>query len=103
MSHDWFTDKRDPTTNQGCCGGNDCATVPQQMIDSGAVSPVATGIDVRLTLSQVQHFNKYAKLPVSEHIPWSRVQPDQSRDPNGTGYSLCIVWSVRCAFGPVSY
>ena len=104
FSHDQFTAKNDPVTNRSCCGGNDCAQVPQEMIDSGAVTPIADGFAVNLTLAQARHFNSATHEPVSEHVPWSRVLPDQSKDPNGTGYAMCIVADkVQCFFGPMSY
>lgn len=104
LSHDWYSALKDPTTRQGCCGGTDCAQVPQELIDSGAVTPVADGFDVRLTVEQARHFNKSTKTDVVEHVPWARVQPDQSKDPNGTGYALCIIsGTIQCFFAPQGY
>jgi hypothetical protein len=103
-AHDWYSALKDPTTNKGCCGGTDCAQVPQEMIDSGAVTPVADGFAVRLTWEQARHFNKSTKTAVAEHVPWARVLPDQSKDPNGTGYALCIIGgTIQCFFAPQGY
>jgi hypothetical protein len=103
-AHDWFTAQNDPVTGRRCCGGTDCATVPQEMIDSGAVTPIKDGFYVNLTVDQAKHFNKSATKSVSKHIFWTRVLPDQSKDPNGTGYALCIVSDeVQCFFARQGY
>jgi hypothetical protein len=101
-AHDWFTDKNNLEGLGRCCGGNDCAEVPMEMIESGAVQPTATGFAVDLSVAQAQHFNKQQSKPVHQDIPSSMVQPSESHDPNGSGYALCIypVDVIRCFFAP---
>lgn len=58
-AHSWYSGTNDPVTQMGCCGGTDCAEIPDA--------------DVRQTAS-----GGYVYLPTGEEIPQSRVQ--RSRD-----------------------
>jgi hypothetical protein len=95
-AHDWFTAMTDPVTGSRCCGGSDCAEVPAQLIESGAITETADGFIIRLTLDQVHHFNKAGSRSVTGIVPWNRVQPSMTG-----GYALCI-WrdEVKCFFAP---
>jgi hypothetical protein len=95
-AHDWFTAQTDPATGSRCCGGTDCAVVPADLISSGAIMETKDGFVVSLTVDQVHYFNKAANKPVSQLVPWPRVQPSMSG-----GYALCI-WrdEVKCFFAP---
>ncbi len=97
-AHEWFTQKHDPATGRGCCGGSDCKTVPEPMMIAGVVQEVQGGYLVQLTPKQIKYFapgNGYPN-PIKQVIPWSRVQPSETAE-----FALCIVWNqVRCFFAP---
>lgn len=102
-AHEWYTGKHDPSSGYQCCGGSDCAEIPQQMFDEGAISPTSDGFDIHLSVAQAQHFNKSSTQPISAHLTWSRVQPSEKSDAKGTGYSMCV-WggTVQCFFAPTN-
>lgn len=98
-AHSWYSDKRDPLTNNGCCGGTDCA---QLAVEPGVLAAEEGGYRLRLTLEQAKRINAWRVEPVDVLIPWDRVQA--SEDGN---YHLCLPTSngrVRddfyCFFAP---
>ena len=54
VAHDWYAGTNDPATGFDCCGGTDCAAIPDS--------------DVKVTL------DGYTYLPTDEFIPHLRVQ-----------------------------
>jgi hypothetical protein len=96
QAHDWFTGLTDPVTGSRCCGGTDCAVVPSDLVESGAISQTQAGYVIRLNLAQVRYFNRSATKPISQLVPMNRVQSNQTG-----GYALCI-WKneVQCFFAP---
>jgi hypothetical protein len=95
-AHDWFTNLHDPITGHHCCGGRDCAEVPPELIESGAIIETRGGFIVSLTLDQVRYFNKSAAMPITQFMPINRVQSSRTG-----GFAMCI-WSneVQCFFAP---
>ena len=98
-AHSWYTKKKDPVTNLGCCGGTDCNTL---LIEPGVLSAEVNGYRVRLTLEQAQRINPARRDGVDILIPWERVQP--SEDGN---WHLCLprwndvtVGDFYCFFAP---
>lgn len=98
-AHSWYSDRRDPVTKKGCCGGTDCA---QLVIEPGVFSAEPGGYRVRLTLEQARRINPVRREGIDILIPWERVQ--DSEDGN---FHLCIPrWNgvVRddfyCFFAP---
>ncbi len=105
-AHDWYNGMTDPVTGKRCCGGSDCAQVPAQMMESGAIRETADGFWVSLSIGQVQYFNRAANYAVAEFIPWERAQYSaddghMNKAARRSGYSLCI-WNreVMCFFRP---
>lgn len=98
-AHDWFTGTHDPVTQFGCCGGNDCKEVPDDMMAAGVITEVPGGYEVRLTAEQANYFNKYARSPITAMVKGTRAQPSKTG-----GYALCIVpgsvTPVQCLFVP---
>ena len=100
-AHSWYTQKKDPVTQLGCCGGSDCATL---LIEPGVITPEVDGYRIRLTLEQAQRINRNRLEPLDVLVPWSRVQP--SEDGN---WHICIprfqdvtVGNFYCFFAPPS-
>lgn len=81
-AHSWYSERRDPVTKKGCCGGEDCA---QLVIEPGVLTAEAGGYRVRLTLEQARRINPVRREPLDILVPWERVQ--DSEDGN---YHLCI-------------
>jgi hypothetical protein len=81
-AHSWYTQKKDPVTNLGCCGGTDCATL---LIEPGVISAEVNGYRVVLTVEQAQRINPARRDGVNILIPWERVKP--SEDGN---WHLCL-------------
>jgi len=59
-AHSWYSSTKDPQTGMGCCGGQDCKSVPKESV---VIDKEGGG---------------YRYLPTGEIIPWSRAQ--QSHD-----------------------
>ncbi len=97
-SHDWFTGMtvNPDGTGGGCCSGSDCREIPEALFLNGAIRQTAEGYVVSLTLEQAQFFNSGASKPVTQLVPYERVQSSRSY-----AYGLCI-WrnEVRCFFAP---
>jgi hypothetical protein len=95
-AHSWFTNLVDPITGGRCCGGTDCAEVPPELIESGAISETRNGFIVSLTLEQARYFNKAVTIPITQFVPMTRVQSSLTG-----GFALCI-WrnEVQCFFAP---
>lgn len=98
-AHSWYTQKKDPVTQLGCCGGSDCATL---LIEPGVISAEVDGYRIRLTLEQAQRINRNRLEPLDVLVPWDRVQP--SEDGN---WHICIprfedvtVGNFYCFFAP---
>lgn len=96
-AHEGYLGMRDPVTNNGCCGGEDCAPVP---LDVGWVTPVQDGFQVDLTAEQAQLFNKNSKLPIHAMVPFARVLTSLSKATGSPSlYHICIVNDqLRCLF-----
>lgn len=96
LGHDWFSGKLDPVSGSRCCGGTDCAGVPAELFENGAIAETKDGYLIRLTVSEAQIFNKAASKSIAQLVPWARVQPSETG-----GYALCI-WrdEVKCFFAP---
>lgn len=102
LAHSWYSEKRDPVTRGGCCGGSDCAILA---VTPGVLSAEADGYRVRLTAEQAKAINPYRNTPVDALVPWDRVQP--SEDGN---YHICLptypVGSMKadffCFFAPAN-
>lgn len=82
LAHSWYSEKRDPVTKKGCCGGTDCA---QLVLTPGMLTADVDGYRLELTLEQAQAINPVRRTGLRILIPWERVQP--SEDGN---YHLCI-------------
>lgn len=96
--HDWFTGKRDPQTQEGCCDGQDCKLVPAEMLTRGVVREVQGGFEITLTADDYRYFAPASAFAhnMVEVVPWSRVQPSQSND-----FALCLhLGKVQCFFAP---
>ena len=98
-AHSWYSDKHDPVTTYGCCGGSDCA---QLVIEPGVMTAEPDGYRIRLTLDQAKRINRYRIDPLDVLVPWDRIQP--SEDGN---YHLCLPTSngrarddFYCFFAP---
>lgn len=98
-AHSWYSSKKDPRTQLGCCGGSDCNTL---IISPGVISGEVDGYRIRLTLEQAQRINPGRVEPLDVLIPWDRVQP--SEDGN---WHICIprwndvtVGNFYCFFAP---
>ena len=87
--HSWFTDTRDPTTGRSCCGGTDCALLPDD-----AVKAVHGGYVIEYL---PKGFPNGDTISTPFTIPNDRAQP--GKDP--AHYALCI-WSqtYQCFFTP---
>jgi hypothetical protein len=97
QAHEWYSNRSDPASKMGCCGGSDCAPVP---IDADWVQPVSNGLHVVLTLEQAKTFNIRTGAVIDEVVPWSRVMA-LSAGYNGPPafYHICIVGDeLRCVF-----
>lgn len=81
-AHSWYTQKHDPQTGVGCCGGSDCAPL---VLQPGMLTGEVNGYRLRMTLEQARHVNINRLDPLDIFIPFDRVQP--SEDGN---YHLCI-------------
>lgn len=100
-AHSWYTQKRDPVTRLGCCGGNDCNTL---IITPGVISAETDGYRIRLTVEEARRINPSRNVPLDILVPWDRVQP--SEDGN---WHICIprwndvtVGNFYCFFAPPS-
>jgi hypothetical protein len=95
-AHEWFEAKTNPVTGARCCGGTDCAVVPAALFEWGAITETPEGYIVRLTVPEAQIFNKAARAPINQLVPWKQVQPSESGR-----FALCI-WrdEVKCFFAP---
>lgn len=98
-AHSWYSQKKDPVTQLGCCGGSDCHEL---LIEPGVLSAEVDGYRIRLTLEQAQRINRNRLEPLDVLIPWDRVQP--SDDGN---WHICIprfedvtVGNFYCFFAP---
>ena len=81
-AHSWYSEKTDPVTKHGCCGGLDCRELrvtPQNF------TPEADGFRIRLTVEEAKIINPGRLEPLDILVPFSRVQP--SEDGN---FHLCI-------------
>lgn len=95
-SHDWFAGTKDPVSGSGCCGGDDCAAIPIELFDVGAVVEMKNGYSVKLTLPQARMFNRDTRKPVEDFLPFARVQPSKTG-----GFAMCIYQDrVQCFFAP---
>lgn len=81
-AHSWYSEKTDPVTKHGCCGGADCHELA---ITKDNYTPVEDGFRIRLTVEQAQVINPGRLEPLDIFVPFERVQP--SEDGN---YHLCI-------------
>jgi hypothetical protein len=81
-AHSWYSQKSDPVTKQGCCGGQDCREIA---LSADNFTPEATGFRIRLTAEQSKIINPRRLEPLDILVPFERVQP--SEDGN---YHLCI-------------
>lgn len=81
-AHSWYSEKTDPVTKHGCCGGSDCHEI---RIDSSNYTPEANGFRIRLTVEQAKVINPGRLEPLDIFVPFERVQP--SEDGN---FHLCI-------------
>lgn len=100
-AHSWYSQKKDPVTQLGCCGGSDCNTL---IIEPGVISAEVDGYRIRLTVEQAARINPGRHAPLDVLIPWKRVQP--SEDGN---WHICIprwndttVGNFYCFFAPPS-
>jgi hypothetical protein len=84
-AHDFYTGLVDPVTGGRCCGGYDCAPVPQ-----GVLHSVPGGIQVIMTAEQAKLVNRSTSLPVNVFVPAERIRPS----PDGQ-WHLCIHASDR--------
>lgn len=99
-SHEWYSQRSDPSFNNGCCGGSDC-----KEFDGSLIEAEEGGYRIRLTVAQAQEVNANTQLPVDALVPWRRIQ--DSQDGN---FHLCIFLSDRswpregviCLFAPPS-
>lgn len=82
FAHSWYSEKRDPVTHHGCCGGTDCATL---LIEPGVLTPESDGYRIRLTVEQARRINPARLEPVDAFIPRARIQPSE----NGN-FHLCL-------------
>jgi hypothetical protein len=73
-AHSWYSEKRDPVTGGGCCGGHDCEILT---ITPGVLEAVEDGYHIRLTAEQAKRINPSRNVPVDTVIPWDRVQPSE--------------------------
>lgn len=82
-AHSWYTDKHDPVTGGGCCGGHDCAVfIP----DIGkTMFYVKGGVRIVLTIEQARLINRHTARAIDAVIPIDRIQ----QSPDGE-YHLCI-------------
>lgn len=81
-SHSWYSEKRDPVTKKGCCGGLDCREI---FISPENFTPEAEGFRIRLTEEQAKLINPSRHEALDIFVPFERVQP--SEDGN---FHLCI-------------
>ena len=98
-AHSWYSARKDPKTQLGCCGGSDCATL---RIEPGVLTAETDGYRIRLTIEQAQRINPNRFEPLDVLIPWQRVQ--NSEDGN---WHICIprwnditVGNFYCFFAP---
>ena len=82
-AHDWYSGLQNEA-GEYCCGGNDCAAVPDQ-----DVTPVPGGYQV--------HVPFFKSGPVAGFVPNSRAKPAKE----GGQYHLCY-WGgeIKCFFYP---
>ena len=76
-AHSWYSQKKDPVTQLGCCGGSDCATL---LIEPGVISAEVDGYRIRLSLEQAQRINRNRTEPLNVLVPWERVQPSEDEN-----------------------
>lgn len=98
-AHEWYTGKKDPLTNNSCCGGSDCAAIPTQWI-----TDVPGGVRVQMTLEQAQQVNPNAVFPVDAFVAEERIQrsPDlewhacvYQSNRGAPGYGIICLWGFR--------
>jgi hypothetical protein len=97
LAHDWFTERHDPITNYGCCGGSDCKELTPAFVKA-TIAQAGDGYWVTLTPEQIKVIAPGDGLPTTLHqfIPRERIQASESG-----GFAMCVVWdSVRCFFEP---
>lgn len=82
LSHSWYSEKRDPVTQHGCCGGTDCATLK---VEPGVLTPENDGYRIRLTVEQARRINPARLEPLDAFIPRERIQPSE----NGN-FHMCL-------------
>lgn len=94
-AHDWFKSKFDVVEGK-CCGGDDCADIPMELFNSGAIREFNEGYVVNLTLEQARTFNRHTSIPIKGIIVRRRVQPSETG-----GYAMCIFLNeIKCFFAP---
>ena len=100
-AHSWYSERRDPVTKKGCCGGTDCA---QLVIEPGMLTADHLGYRISLTAEQARKINPSRRDGVDLLIPWDRIQP--SEDGN---FHLClprwngvVLGDFYCFFAPPS-
>lgn len=90
-AHEWFTDKKDPVTLLGCCGGYDCAEIDDT--------------DVR------KQGDGYVYVPTGEYIPRERIQQSETfrfaRCVYQSSFQSASGWheagTTRCFFEPSGF
>jgi hypothetical protein len=86
-AHGWYSEKTDPVTHRGCCGGTECG---MWAVQPGAITAEETGYRVRLTTEQARLVRKDTTAPIDALVIYARVQP--SEDGN---WHLCITKERR--------
>jgi len=86
-AHDVYTLLVDPVTKGRCCGGNDCAPLP-----NGSVTWAPGGVHITLTVEQAKAINRFTSLPVNAFVAAERLLPS----PDGRWHA-CIHHSDRQA------
>lgn len=86
-AHDVYTALIDPVTKGRCCGGYDCAPLP-----NGAVKWAPGGVRITLTAAQAKTINRSTLLPVDAFVAAERLLPS----PDGRWHA-CIHSSDRQA------
>lgn len=83
LSHEWFTHKRDPVTNDDCCNGTDCKPIADDRWWQDGNEYVVRWLD-----------------NIEYRIPVKQAQPSQDLQGRAAG----CVWGgkLRCFFLPVS-
>lgn len=90
QAHEWYSKRRDPVYNYTtCCGGSDCAPLPQS-----AIKVTPDGLRVTLSLAEARLINPHRSEPFDELIPFDRIQDSEDGKPH-----ICLMNSNLAYIG----